>query len=181
MSLRVIWQYMDRSIYCHMTFSAMNYLLQNSIVLFFKFLRKNLSKNGNVYIIALLCTGVFYWGMKHKQNTTISNNLISMFFYGVSHHFHQYFSYIMHFHILIIAIFIHRLLFGFLFLCFSNISAISWRPVLVVEEAGVPGENHRPWTRNWQTFITCGCESVHLFLSFTKPVANPRRIGDRLV
>ena len=28
---------------------------------------------------------------------------------------------------------------------FSNISAISWRPVLVVEEAGVPGENHRPY------------------------------------
>ena len=27
MSLRVIWQYMDRSIYCHMTLSAMNYLL----------------------------------------------------------------------------------------------------------------------------------------------------------
>jgi hypothetical protein len=24
---------------------------------------------------------------------------------------------------------------------FNNISAISWRPVLVVEEAGVPGEN----------------------------------------
>jgi hypothetical protein len=24
---------------------------------------------------------------------------------------------------------------------FSNISAITWRPVLVVEEAGVPGEN----------------------------------------
>jgi hypothetical protein len=32
---------------------------------------------------------------------------------------------------------------------FSNISAISWRPVLVVEEAGVPRENHRPWTSNW--------------------------------
>jgi hypothetical protein len=29
---------------------------------------------------------------------------------------------------------------------FSNISAISWRPVLVLEEAGVPGENHRPWS-----------------------------------
>jgi hypothetical protein len=27
---------------------------------------------------------------------------------------------------------------------FSNISAISWRPVLVVGKAGVPGENHRP-------------------------------------
>jgi hypothetical protein len=32
---------------------------------------------------------------------------------------------------------------------FSNILAISWRPVLVVEEAGVPGENRRPWTSNW--------------------------------
>jgi hypothetical protein len=32
---------------------------------------------------------------------------------------------------------------------FSNISAISWRPVLVVEEAGVPGKNHRPWASNW--------------------------------
>jgi hypothetical protein len=32
---------------------------------------------------------------------------------------------------------------------FRNISAISWRPVLVVEEAGVPGENHQPWASNW--------------------------------
>jgi len=32
---------------------------------------------------------------------------------------------------------------------FSNISAISWRPVLVVEEAEVPGENHWPWASNW--------------------------------
>ena len=32
---------------------------------------------------------------------------------------------------------------------FSNISAISWRQVLVVEEAGVPGENHQPWANNW--------------------------------
>jgi hypothetical protein len=31
----------------------------------------------------------------------------------------------------------------------ANISAISWRPVLVVEEVGVPGENHRPWVSNW--------------------------------
>jgi hypothetical protein len=28
---------------------------------------------------------------------------------------------------------------------FNNISAISWQPVLVVEEAGVPRENHHPW------------------------------------
>jgi len=33
--------------------------------------------------------------------------------------------------------------------CFNNISAISWRPVLVMEQAGVPGENHRPWASNW--------------------------------
>ena len=32
---------------------------------------------------------------------------------------------------------------------FSNISAISWPPVLVVEETGIPGENHRPWASNW--------------------------------
>jgi hypothetical protein len=27
---------------------------------------------------------------------------------------------------------------------FNNISAISWQLVLLVEETGVPGENHRP-------------------------------------
>ena len=32
---------------------------------------------------------------------------------------------------------------------FSNTSAISLPPVIVVEEAGVPGENHRPWPSNW--------------------------------
>jgi hypothetical protein len=32
---------------------------------------------------------------------------------------------------------------------FSNISAISSQPVLVVEEAGVSRENHRPWASNW--------------------------------
>jgi len=26
---------------------------------------------------------------------------------------------------------------------------MSWLPVLVVEEAGVPGENHRPWASKW--------------------------------
>jgi hypothetical protein len=26
---------------------------------------------------------------------------------------------------------------------------ISWRPVLVVAEDRVPGENHRPWASNW--------------------------------
>jgi len=34
---------------------------------------------------------------------------------------------------------------------FNNISVISWRKVLLVEEIGVPGENHRPVVSNWQT------------------------------
>ena len=29
------------------------------------------------------------------------------------------------------------------------LSAISWRPVLGVEEAGVPEENLRPWESDW--------------------------------
>ena len=36
---------------------------------------------------------------------------------------------------------------------FNNISAILWRPVLVVEEAGVPGENHQPWASNWYSSV----------------------------
>jgi len=32
---------------------------------------------------------------------------------------------------------------------FSNILVISWRPDLVVEEARVPTEYHRPWASNW--------------------------------
>jgi hypothetical protein len=34
---------------------------------------------------------------------------------------------------------------------FNNISVISWPSVLLVEEAEVPGENHRPVRSHWQT------------------------------
>jgi len=34
---------------------------------------------------------------------------------------------------------------------FNNISVISWRSVLLVEEAGVPRENHRPVASHRQT------------------------------
>jgi hypothetical protein len=34
---------------------------------------------------------------------------------------------------------------------FNNISVISWRPVLLVEETRVPGENHIPAASHWQT------------------------------
>jgi hypothetical protein len=32
---------------------------------------------------------------------------------------------------------------------FNNISVISWRSVLLVEETGVPWENHRPAVNHW--------------------------------
>jgi hypothetical protein len=34
---------------------------------------------------------------------------------------------------------------------FNNISVISWRLVLSVDETGIPGENHRPVASHWQT------------------------------
>jgi hypothetical protein len=35
---------------------------------------------------------------------------------------------------------------------FNNISVnISWRSISLVEETGVPGENHRPVASHWQT------------------------------
>jgi len=37
---------------------------------------------------------------------------------------------------------------------FNNISVILWRSVLLVEENGVPGENHWPVASHWQTCIT---------------------------
>ena len=38
---------------------------------------------------------------------------------------------------------------------FSNISAILWRPVLVMEKAEVPGENHRQIKiENWNYNLT---------------------------
>jgi hypothetical protein len=64
---------------------------------------------------------------------------------------------------------------------FSNISAISWRPVLVMEEAEVPIENHRTWASNLSTLSLAIDSRVHTFVKFAKPGANPRRIGDGLV
>jgi hypothetical protein len=50
---------------------------------------------------------------------------------------------------------------------FNNISAISWRSVLLVEETGVPWENHRPVASHWQT------------LSHNVVSSKPRLIGVR--
>jgi hypothetical protein len=67
------------------------------------------------------------------------------------------------------------------FLVFNaTFSNISWRPVLVVEEAGVPGENHRPWASNWWTLSLAAASRMHPFVIY-KAGREPKRIGDRLV
>ena len=43
---------------------------------------------------------------------------------------------------------------------FSYIMALA----LVVEEAGVPGENHRPWASNWETLSLAASSWMHPFL-----------------
>ena len=72
-------------------------------------------------------------------------------------HVHFYFFYRQHScvshycHYLLISS--HNSVFNEDFFSFSGVltplSAIFQRPVLVVEVAGAPGENHRPWTSNW--------------------------------
>ena len=43
---------------------------------------------------------------------------------------------------------------------FNNISVISWMSVLLVEETGVSGENHRPAASDWQTLSHHGVSST---------------------
>ena len=40
---------------------------------------------------------------------------------------------------------------GLVYGAFNNIPVISWRLVLLVEETGIPRENHRPVASHWQT------------------------------
>jgi hypothetical protein len=44
---------------------------------------------------------------------------------------------------------------------FNNISVISWRSVLLVEETGVPVENHRPVASHCQTLYHIMLYRVH--------------------
>ena len=49
---------------------------------------------------------------------------------------------------------------------FNNISVISWRSVFLVEETGVPGENHRPrvhltWAGFEHTLVMVGTDFEH--------------------
>jgi len=49
---------------------------------------------------------------------------------------------------------------------FSNISAISWRQVLVVERARLPGENHRSRANIWLTLSLEAASRVQPFCNF---------------
>ena len=59
--------------------------------------------------------------------------------------------------------------------CLTPLSAISWRPVLVVEEAG---ENHRPRQATGKLYHMRLQSSAPFFVTYK---VNTRRIGDRLV
>jgi hypothetical protein len=58
---------------------------------------------------------------------------------------------------------------------FNNISVISWQSVLLVQEIGVPGENHQPAASHWQTL------SHNAVLSTPRPseIWNQNVSGDR--
>jgi hypothetical protein len=47
---------------------------------------------------------------------------------------------------------------------FNNISAITWRSVLLVEETRVPGENHQPAKSHWQTWSDITRSFTHSWL-----------------
>ena len=50
----------------------------------------------------------------------------------------------------------------------NNISVILWRSVLLVEETGVPGENHRPVSRHWQTLLQSCIEYISPWTGFER-------------
>jgi len=56
---------------------------------------------------------------------------------------------------------------------FSNISAISWRPVLVVEEAGSIRREPPTLGKQLVNFITCSCESSAPFFVIYKAGREP--------
>jgi hypothetical protein len=56
---------------------------------------------------------------------------------------------------------------------FNNISVVSWRSVFLIEETGVPGENHRPAASHRQTFIT--------YIEYTSRLSGIPRVNIRIL
>ena len=67
------------------------------------------------------------------------------------------------------------------FMVFNNISTISWRSILLVEETGIPGENHRPVASHWRTLSHNVVSSTtrHEQGSNSKAVVKPTIIRSR--
>ena len=66
---------------------------------------------------------------------------------------------------------------------FNNILVISWRSVLLVEETGVPSENHRPIVSHWQTLSHCCIQYTSqlyvIYILIAHVVVNPTTIRPR--
>jgi hypothetical protein len=54
---------------------------------------------------------------------------------------------------------------------FSNISAISWRPVLVVEEAGVPEENGQATGKLYHLRLLVECTFLIIYKAGSEPTS----------
>ena len=57
---------------------------------------------------------------------------------------------------------------------FNNISVISWRSLLLVEETGVHGESHRPAACHWQTLLYI--YNYHPCWSVTRRFVSQRKV-----
>jgi hypothetical protein len=82
------------------------------------------------------------------------------------------------------TIFMSQFISGLLAKSRKNVFATKKRrhpSVLVVEEAGVPGENHRPWASNWYTLSLATASRVHPFCNLQSRVRSVLLVGETAV
>jgi hypothetical protein len=64
---------------------------------------------------------------------------------------------------------------------FNNISVISWQSVLLVDETGVPVDNHWPVASHWQSWshnVVSSSLGSHTFLDFYKPITDEAQVSN---
>ena len=95
----------------------------------------------NFYIkICLICHTCIKCIKSHLKLASLCFNLNIILYYSLKKIF-----LLLYFHI---DLFVCLMVFNAIF---NNISVISWRSVLLVEETGGPGENNQPVASHWQT------------------------------
>ena len=94
-------------------------------------------------VVGFTCTCAF---SAYKINLTNINNWHSV---GTSRYYPPCSSWVEHWTHISLPIPVDLIWFDFWCFTFSNTSTVSWRSELVVEEAGLIGENHRHWASNW--------------------------------